>query len=110
MTHEKKLFDLWEKRAERCPHCIANYSKKRLTLQERNALRFGLNNPILPKKVEKEKIKTRIENLTSTLKGNADVTMNEDTKDDIQFLVNRFTDDANRVVPNVLISLYITLY
>ena len=56
-------------------------------------------NPILPKKVQREKTETSTEKLTSTLKGNADVTMNEDTKDDIQFLVNRFTDDANRVVP-----------
>ena len=63
MTHEKKLFNLWKKQAEICPVCIANYSEKRFTLQERNALRFGLNNPILPKKVQKEKINTSIEKL-----------------------------------------------
>ena len=56
-THEKKLLNLWKKQAERCTDCIANYSKKRLTAQERNVLRFELNNPILPKKVQKEKIK-----------------------------------------------------
>ena len=86
-----------KKASERCPDYIAHHSKKRLTLQERNALRFGLNNPILSKKVQKEKIKTNIEKLTYTIKRNTDITMNEDTKDDIKFLVNRFTDDANRV-------------
>ena len=70
---------------------------KKDCLQKKNALQFELNNPMLPKKVQKEKIKTSIENLTYTLKRNTDITMTDDTKDDIKFLVKRFTDDANRV-------------
>ena len=57
-------------------------------------MRFGLNNPILPKKVQKEKIKASIEKLTYTLKRNTDITMKDDTKDEIKFLVK---DNANRV-------------
>ena len=49
--HEKKLFDLWKKQSVRCSDAILNISKKRLTLKERNALRFGLNHPIIPRKL-----------------------------------------------------------
>ena len=36
-------------------------------------------------------------NLQSETKYHTDITMNDDTKDDIKYLVKRFTDDENRV-------------
>ena len=79
-----------------CPNCIFNLSKKKLSLHETNALRLGLNHPILPERVQKDKIKTNVEKLIYTLKRNTDVTVNEELKVEFKFLVKRFTNDAER--------------
>ena len=96
LTHRKKLFNLWKNQAVYCPNCIVNLSKKELNLHEMNALRFGLNHPILSERVQKDKIKTNVEKLVYTLKRNTDVTVNEELRDEFQFLVKRFTNDAER--------------
>ena len=97
-THEKKLFNLWKKQSVRCPEAILNISKKRLTLKERNALRFGLNHPILPRKIEKDKMKTNIERLAFRLTNNTETHyVDEETKDEIKFLVKQFVDACNRI-------------
>ena len=79
-----------------CPNCIGNLSKKELNLHQMNALRFGLNHPILPERVQKDKIKTNVEKLVYTLKQNTDLTVNEELRDEFKFLVKRFTNDAER--------------
>ena len=81
-THEKKLFNLWKKQSVRCPGAILNISKKRLTLKERNALRFGLNHPILAFR------------LTNNIETHS---VDEETKDEIKFLVKQFVDAGNRI-------------
>ena len=97
-THGKKLFNLWKKQSVRCPEAILNISKKRLTLKERNALRFGLNHPILPRKIEKDKMKTNIERLAFRLTNNTEThSVDEETKDEIKFLVKQFVDAGNRI-------------
>ena len=40
--HRKKLFNLWSRQSKFSPDCITNLSSKELTLQEYNALHFGL--------------------------------------------------------------------
>ena len=94
--HEKKLFNLWRKQSDKCPDAIVNLSKRKLDLKEQNALRFGLNHPILPKKVQKDKIKTQIEKLAFLLKRNTDVNVDDEIKDDIKFLVKRFVEEGTR--------------
>ena len=87
---------MWKNHAVYCPNCVVNLSKKKLNLRETNALRFGLNHPILPERVQKDKIKTNVEKLVYTLKRNTDVTGNEELRDEIKFLVKRFTNYAER--------------
>ena len=99
-THQKKLFNLWKKDSDKCPDCIFNLSEKKLTLHELNALKFGLNHPILPKTVQKDKIKTNIEKLLYSLKRNTDILIDDEIKDDIKFMVKRFVDNAKRACSN----------
>ena len=71
--------------------------QKQLTLKERNALRFGLNHPILPRKIEKKK-KTDFERLALWLTNNTEIhSIDEKTKDKIKFLVKQFVDAGNHV-------------
>ena len=61
-------------------------------------------------KVQKEKIKTSIENLAYSLKRNTDIIINEQTNDDIKFLLSDSWMKQTVFVSNVLISLYIAFY
>ena len=67
-------------------------------MKERNALRFGLNHPILPRKIEKDKMKTNIERLAFRLTNNTEThSVDEETKDEIKFWVKQFVDAGNRI-------------
>ena len=70
--------------------------KKNLNIPEQNASRYGLNHPILPRQVQKDRIKVAVEQLVYKLKRNTDVSLNLEIKDDFKFLLKRFMDDANR--------------
>ena len=97
-VHEKKLFYLWKKQSVRCSEAILNICRKRLTLKERNALRFGLNRPILSRKIEKDKMKTNIERLAFRLTNNTEIhCAYETTKNEIKFLIKQFVDAGNRM-------------
>ena len=50
-AHRRKLYNLWREQRIRSPKCIVNLSNKRLSLQEEEVLRFGLDHHILPKKL-----------------------------------------------------------
>ena len=60
-THNKKLYALWQNQCPETPNCIINYSSKELNLSEIYALIYGLNNHILPSKVDALKIKSSID-------------------------------------------------
>ena len=49
--HNKKLINLWKKERIRCPESVTNLSSKKLDIKQKEALRFGLNHHILPKKI-----------------------------------------------------------
>jgi len=68
-----------------------------LTVKEQNALQFGLNHPILPKRVQKDKIKINLEKLFYSLKGNPDVAINNEIKIDVKYVFRKFTTDSSRV-------------
>ena len=46
--------------------------------------------------MQKDKIKVAVEQLVYKLKRSTDVSLNQEIKDDIKFLIKKFTDDANR--------------
>ena len=50
VTHKKKLLRLWLRERRKSRDCVKNLSSRSLTIEEENALRFGLDNHILPKK------------------------------------------------------------
>ena len=49
MKQRRKLMNLWIKQRDKSPDCIKNFSKRELTITEKEALRYGLNHHILPK-------------------------------------------------------------
>jgi len=91
------LLYLWRKQSVRCPSSIVNISSKILTLKEQNALQFGLIHPILPKRVQKDKIKINLEKLFYSLKGNPDVGINDEIKDDVKYIFRKLTTDSSCV-------------
>ena len=63
VTHRKKLIRLWLRERRKSPDCIKNLSSRNLTIEEEDALRFGLDNHILLKKLRTDDIKAQIEKL-----------------------------------------------
>ena len=49
-THRKKMICLWLRERRKSLDCVKNLSSRNLTIEE-DALRFGLDNHILPKKL-----------------------------------------------------------
>ena len=56
-----------------------------------------MNNPILERHVQKEKIKVNIEKLFYSLKGDPKVTINDQVRDDVKFIFRKFITDSSRV-------------
>ena len=54
---------LWKSQRIPAPDCLINKSKRKLTLEEENALRLGLKHHILPKNVNEIQIKSKVEQL-----------------------------------------------
>ena len=50
VTHRKKLIRLWLRERHKSPDCVKNLSSRNLTIKE-DALQFGLDKHILPKKL-----------------------------------------------------------
>ena len=58
----------------------------------------SLNHPILPRKIEKDKMKTNIERLTFRLTNNTEThCVDKETKNEIKFLFKQFVDAGNRI-------------
>ena len=91
------MFSLRKKQSVNCRDALLNLSKKQLTLKERNAIRIGLNHPILPKKIDKNKLKVNIKKLSYALQNNTDfISVNDETRDKIKILVKQFVDAGNQ--------------
>ena len=65
--HQKKLFNLWSKQSKFSPDCIRDISSRGLSIQERNALQFGLQHHIIPKSFDRTKVKVYIEEAIDSL-------------------------------------------
>ena len=59
--HSDKLKQLWHKDRLVTPDCLTNVSNRQLTIEEEEALRYGLKHHILPKSVGIHDLQTRIE-------------------------------------------------
>ena len=72
--------------------------KTKLSIKEFHALKFGLDHPILPKKVKRDEIKTNIEKLAYSIKRNEDINnFDDEFRDQTKFEVNKFVKNSNRV-------------
>ena len=56
-----------------------------------------MNNPIVERHVQKEKIKVNVEKLFYALKGDPKVTINDEVRDDVKFIFRKFVTDCSRV-------------
>ena len=92
----RKSYSIYGEDNSKCPECVLNLSDKKLNLREKDALKFGLNHHILPKKVQKDKLKISFEKLVYTLKRNTNIDMDNATKDDFKFLMKKFTENSQR--------------
>lgn len=64
VKHSRKLQLLWRKQRPKSPDCLLNLSSRILTMEEEDALRFGLDHHILPSKVHTDDLKVNIEKAT----------------------------------------------
>ena len=62
--HSRKLQLLWHKQRPNSPDCLLNLSSRKLTIEEEEALRYGLDHHILPSKVHADELKVEIEKVT----------------------------------------------
>ena len=65
--HKTKLLALWKRERFRSPNAVINLSSRKLTINEENALRCGLNHHILPSKVDPNIVKINVEKLFTSL-------------------------------------------
>ena len=59
--HQKKLVALWKSQRNPSPECLINKSKKKLSVHEEEALRYGLKHHVPPPKVDEMDIKAKME-------------------------------------------------
>ena len=74
-----------------------NLSKRKLTLHEKNSLQYGLRHLILPQKVKKDQIKANVEKLIYNVKRHSDAQINDEIKDELKFMVKKYTEDASSI-------------
>ena len=99
-THNKKLMCLWKTERNRSPDCLLNLSKVKLSILEENALRFGLKNHILPKKVNEILLKVDIEKLVSSITYDNNVILNVDFRDKLKSMVKSYVSQCNGLCSN----------
>ena len=62
--HSRKLQLLWRNQRPRSPDCLVNLSSRKLTVEEEEALRYGLEHHVLPSKINIDNLKVNIEKAT----------------------------------------------
>ena len=94
VTYKKKLTQLWLKQRRCSPECIINVSKRELTILEKETLRFGRDNHILPNKPKVDDIKCSIERTLHSLKTIEGLAVDDEIRDEIKFATMNFTNNA----------------
>ena len=92
--HNVKLYQLWKRQRPSVPNCVINMSRKQLNVSEENALLFGLNHHILPKRINPNVIKANVEHQVSRICRNSKVSLSFDSKNNIREATDRFIHEA----------------
>ena len=95
--HRKKLFNLWSRQSKFSPDCITNISSKKLTVQEYNALQYGLHHHILPKSFDHDQVKVNIEKALDTAVWKTNEQVDFDVREDIKRCYFDFEKEAEKV-------------
>ena len=92
--HNKKLYNLWMKNNKNIPNTIVNISSKTLTLTENNALKYGLKHSILPKSIDKVKLRANIDTQIRKISASNKINLTFNDKIDLRDTTERFINDA----------------
>ena len=92
--HNKKLYNLWTKSNKNIPSTIVNISSKKLTLTENNALKYGLKHNILPKSIDKVKLRADIDTQIRKISTISKTSITYNDKIDLRDKTERFINDA----------------
>ena len=88
------MIRLWLRERRKSPGCIKNLSSN-LTIEE-DALRFGLDNHILPKKLRTDDIKAQIEKLFYFI-NKENKLIDDNFKDEVKFMFKKFVNAGKRI-------------
>ena len=82
-----------------------------MTLKEKEPLRYGLDNHILPKKLKVDDIKCNVERVLYALKTDEGLNISDETSDEIKFATKKFVNDGQRLCSDRRnMALHRTLY
>ena len=104
--HNKKLYNLWIKNNKNLSKTIVNISSKKLTLTENNALKYGLKHSILPKSIDKVKLRANIDTQIRKISTSNNINLTFNDKIDLRDTTEKFINDAQNKCearPNQLI-------
>ena len=99
-VHNKKLLSLWKSERSRSPNCFLNLSNVKFSILEENALRLGLKNHILPRKIDENALKVEVEKLVSNVTKEFNVEMNSEFKNKLRSMCKSFLSQANGLCSN----------
>ena len=99
-THRDKLLELWKSQRTLSPRCLMNLSKVKLSLLQENALRLGMKNHILPRKVDEEALKMEFEKVVSSISNDLNVSINCEFREKLKGLIKSYVSEANAVCGN----------
>ena len=99
IKHSKKLQLLWRKQRPSSPDCLVNLSSRCLTIEEQEALRYGLDHHILPSKIHIDDLKVNIEKATwiASKQLNENESVPDDFRHKVIHAVHAFTNAARNI-------------
>ena len=97
MKHNAKLYRLWKGQRPPVPNCIVNLSLHKLSLCEEKAVMFGLNDHILPNKVNPITIRANIDNKIRRICKANNIELTFDSKTILRETTDRFVHEAEKV-------------
>ena len=96
-NHSRKLQSLWRNQRNSAPDCIINLSNRKLTIEEEEAIRFGLDHHILPSKINIDQIRSNIEKAAYTAKKRSNLKATQDFRHRIIHAVHAFANVARNI-------------
>ena len=91
---------LWKDSRSKSPDCLLNLSNVKLSILEENALRLGLKNHILPKKVDEQNLRVEAEKIVTSISRSVNVILNLDFKEKLKSILKSYVSQANSICSN----------